>query len=168
MPLTRWDDEALKVMYRRGLKENVKDELIYTRATTDTLDDMIQEAIRIDDMLYERQMEKRYILGKTTGYSPRGRTGGYNRDRRDPIELDATIRGRLRKGKGGGKRKGGIKCYSCSKIGYIKKDCRTNKVRRQQINIIHTVPAVVDSGRGAYNTTRTKETMKDREHACLS
>ena len=41
-------------MYRRGLKENVKDELIRSGASTITLDNTIVEAIRIDDMLYER------------------------------------------------------------------------------------------------------------------
>ena len=100
MPLTGWDGEALKVMYRRGLKENVKDEIMRSGASTETLDDMIVEAIRIDDMLYERQMEKRHILGKPTGYSPRGGTGGYTRDRGDPMELDATIKGKPRGGKG--------------------------------------------------------------------
>jgi hypothetical protein len=168
MPLTGWDDEALKTMYRRGLKENVKDELMRSGASTNSLDDMIREAIRIDDMLYERQMEKRHILGKPTGYSPRGGTGGYNRDRGDPMELDATIRGKPRKGKGKGNKKGGIKCYSCGKLGHMKKDCRTNKVRRQQINMMQAAPATVDSGRGAYDTTGAATGEADREHARLS
>ena len=159
----------MKTIYRRGLKENVKDELMRSGATTDTLEDLICDSIRIDDMLYERQMEKRYILRRSTGYSPRGGTGGYNRDRGDPIELDTTFRGKPRKGKGkGNDRKGGIKCYSCSKTGHMKKDCRTNKVRRQQINMMQAVPTDVNSGRGAYDTTGTNETAKDREHACLS
>ena len=44
----------MKVIYRRGLKENVKDELIRSGASTTTLNNTIVEAIRIDDMLYER------------------------------------------------------------------------------------------------------------------
>ena len=137
MPLTGWDDEALKVMYRRGLKENVKDEMMRTGAEIDTLESMIKEAIRIDDMLYERQMEKRHILGKPSYYSSRGNSGGYNRG--DPMELDATIKGRTKKGRSKGK-KGGIKCYSCGKLGHMKKDCRTNKVRRQQFNMMQAAP----------------------------
>jgi hypothetical protein len=171
MPLTGWDDEALKVMYRRGLKEQVKDEMMRSGASIDTLEDMIQEAIRIDDMLYERQMEKRHVLGRPTGYSPRGGTGGYNRDRGDPMELDATIkRGKPRKGKGKGNKKGGIKCYSCGKLGHMKKDCRTNKVQRQQINMVQTIsPETINFGRGMYDTSCLEETKaKDREHACLS
>jgi hypothetical protein len=78
MPLTRWDEEALKVIYRRGLKENVKDEVIRLKADLETLDNLIVETIGIDDILYERLIEKRYILGRLTDYSSRGGTGGYN------------------------------------------------------------------------------------------
>ena len=158
-------------MYRRGLKENVKDELIRSGASTTTLDNTIVEAIRIDDMLYERQIEKRYILRKPTGYSPRGGTGGYTRDRGDPIELDATIKGKPRGGKGKGNKKGGIKCYLYGKLGYIKKDCRTNKVRRPQINIMQINPVPTDTtdcARGAYLGTYDRIAKANREHACLS
>ena len=62
----------------------------------------------------------------------RGGSGGYQRDRGDFIELDATFKGKLRKGKGkGNNKKGGIKYYSCGKLGYIKKDYRKNTVQRQ-------------------------------------
>ena len=61
MPLTNWDEEALRVIYRNGLKEHVKDELMRLLAVTDTLDRLIIEAIRIDDILYERGIEKRHF-----------------------------------------------------------------------------------------------------------
>ena len=48
-------------MYRNRLKEHVKDELIRSLAVTDTLDRTIVEAIRIDDILYERSIEKRHF-----------------------------------------------------------------------------------------------------------
>lgn len=167
MPLTGWDEEALKVMYRNGLKENVKDELMRSGASLETLENLIVESIRIDDMLYERQMEKRHFHGKATPYTSRGGTGGYNRDRGDPMELDATMKRRYPKGgkgKGKGNKKDGMKCYSCGKSGHMKKDCRQNKVQRQ-VNMMQLVP----SGRGAYDTTGTPhQEAKDREHACLS
>ena len=119
-------------MYRNGLKEHVKDELIRSSAVTDTLDRLIIEAIRIDDMLYERGMEKRHFQGKLAIYTSRGGSGGYQRDRGDLIELDATFKGKSKKGKGkGNNKKGGIKCYSCGKLGHMKKDCRKNTVQRQ-------------------------------------
>ena len=140
-------------------------------ASTTTLDNTIVEAIRIDDILYERQIEKRYILKKPTGYLPRGGTGGYTRDRGDPIELDATIKGKLRGGKGKGNKKGGIKCYLYGKLGYIKKDYRTNKVRRPQINIIqiNLVPTdITDYARSVYLGTYNRIVKANRKHACLS
>jgi hypothetical protein len=47
-------------MYRRGLKENVKDELIRTGEKIENLDKLIRVTIEIDDNLYERAIERRY------------------------------------------------------------------------------------------------------------
>ena len=140
-------------------------------ASTTTLDNIIVEAIRIDDMLYERQIEKRYILRKPTGYLPRGGTGGHTRDRGDPIELNTTIKEKPRGGKGKGNKKGGIKYYLYGKLGYIKKDYRTNKVRHPQINIIqiNLVPTdTTNSARGVYLGTYDRIARANRKHACLS
>ena len=41
-------------MYRRGLKENVKDELMRSGVTIESIKDLIIEVIRINDILYER------------------------------------------------------------------------------------------------------------------
>ena len=35
---TEWDDDALMIIYRRGLKEQVKDELIRLEAVLESLD----------------------------------------------------------------------------------------------------------------------------------
>ena len=51
--LTDWDDNALIVMYRRGLKENMKDEITFNRQAVDTLDKLITQAINIDDKLFK-------------------------------------------------------------------------------------------------------------------
>jgi hypothetical protein len=47
-------------MYRRSLKENVKDELIRTGQKIENLDELIRATIEIDDNLYERAIERRY------------------------------------------------------------------------------------------------------------
>ena len=57
-------------MFRRGLKDNVKDELIRDRRRIDSLEWLIKAVINIDDKLYERVMEKRFD-------DPRGRAGTY-------------------------------------------------------------------------------------------
>jgi hypothetical protein len=75
-------------IFRRGLKENVKDELIRNSSIIDLLDILIRTAIDIDDKLYKRAIEKKY------NFNPRG-TFRFNRgikDNRsgDPIDLSAT------------------------------------------------------------------------------
>lgn len=59
---TDWDDTALMTMFRQGLKPRVKEELMRSGATLDTLDDLIKESIDIDNRLYELDCE----LGRGT------------------------------------------------------------------------------------------------------
>ncbi|KAF2280025.1 uncharacterized protein EI97DRAFT_368713, partial [Westerdykella ornata] len=55
--MTEWDDKALIRMYRQGLKNNVKLELMRSGATMDTLDELINESIRVDSNLYKLSLE---------------------------------------------------------------------------------------------------------------
>ena len=78
-------------MYYRGLKENVKDKIIRNRVARDTLPRIIKAAIRIDDTLYERSIEKRYtnsIRGRLS-YIPYSGSRGYYYDP-NAIEIDNT------------------------------------------------------------------------------
>ena len=92
----------------------------------DTLDNLIQVTIEIDDMLYERAMEKRGHGGfRGSGITPRGGRNG----QRDPyghilIELDTTITRRPR-GKPRGKpikKSSDFSYYAYRKKGYIARD----------------------------------------------
>lgn len=56
---TDWDDTALMTMFRQGLKPTVKEELMRTGASIDTLNDLINTAIDIDIKLYELRQELR-------------------------------------------------------------------------------------------------------------
>ena len=88
------------VIYRRGLKENVKDELIRSGGVIDTLDGLIGEAIETDDKLFERSMEKRHNsrtsgMGRSTFFAKSRNYQHDKREQRDPyrytlIELDFT------------------------------------------------------------------------------
>ena len=55
-------------IFYRGLKDNVKDELIKDRRRIDSLERLIKAVIDVDDKLYERVIEKRYN-------NPRSRAG---------------------------------------------------------------------------------------------
>ena len=141
---TGWDDAALRSMYYRGLKDKVKDGLMHYGAATDTIEQLAKAAIEVDDKIYEREMEKRHtgqIRGRS-GYASNGWTGGQQRRDPDAMELDAT-QGRPRKGQGKGKgakgkgqaqgkKREGLKCYNCQRIGHYARDCRSGKVRPQQ------------------------------------
>jgi hypothetical protein len=58
--LIKWDDVALMTMFRRGLKDNLKDEIMRDGRSISDMFDLIEVAIDLDDKLYERAMEKRY------------------------------------------------------------------------------------------------------------
>jgi len=84
-------------MFRRSLKDNVKDELIRNSRRNNDLDDLIKTAIDLNNKLYKRGIEKRYdfrIRG-SAGYVPRRSwttKGNGPTNRGDPIELDATYK----------------------------------------------------------------------------
>ncbi len=58
--LVGWDNASLMTMFKRGLKENVKDELMRSDARFDIIQTLVKVAIDVDDKLYERAMKKRY------------------------------------------------------------------------------------------------------------
>ena len=61
-----WNDQSLRVTFRRGLSDAVKDQLA-TREEPSSLDDLINLAIRIDGRLRERRRER--ALSKSSGSS---------------------------------------------------------------------------------------------------
>ena len=136
-------------MYRRGLKPQVKKELIRDGAQSNDLDSLIRNSTRIDDQIYELIIELRYNsrvsgLSHTGFYS--GGSHGKRRAPRDPyrpmpMELDFTQK---KKTFGGKKQYGGKKVmnyYGYGKPGHIAKDYRSkNMVKRPQLNILERVP----------------------------
>ena len=86
------------VIYRRGLKENVKDELMRSGGVIDTLDGLIEEVIETNDKLFERSIKKRHD-GRTSGMGRStffAKLRNYRHDKREqrdpyryiPMELD--------------------------------------------------------------------------------
>ena len=76
-------------MFRRSLKENVKDELMRNSRIIDLLDILIRTAIDIDDKLYERAIEKKHNFNLRGTFRFNGGLKN-NRTSGEPIDLSAT------------------------------------------------------------------------------
>ena len=139
-------------MYRRELKKQVKDEFMRDERAYETLDELIEIFIDLDDKLYERAMKKKY------DEEPRGRTETYlgrlqssyfeelNFDRGRRVDehvdivsmkLNSTIR--FNKGKNLKVKRDNMKkdktCYSCDKSSHFARNCRSRGMMSQrQIN----------------------------------
>ena len=53
----------MPTIYRRRLKDNIKDELIRLGIIINTLNKLIEEAIKVNNKLFERTIERRYNRG---------------------------------------------------------------------------------------------------------
>ena len=58
--LIDWDDVAKMIMYRRRLKNNVKNEFMKDERDYEDFQKFIKITIELDNKLYERVMKKRY------------------------------------------------------------------------------------------------------------
>ena len=129
-------------MYRRKLKEQVKNELMRDEQTYETLDELIEIFIDLDDKLYERVMKRKYDekpREKVKIYSSRLSSSyfegsNFDKERRVDelveivsMELDFAIR--FHKGKNPKVKRDNMRkdktCYSCGKSSHFAKDCRS-------------------------------------------
>jgi len=154
-------------VYYRGLKDNVKDELMRYGGDQSTTETLQKAAIKVGDMLYERYIEKRHtntFRGRSS-YVPYSGSGGQQRRDPDAMEID-NIQKRPReqgrkdgvKGKqhAQGQKRKGPECYNCHKIGHYARDCRGKKMQPQQeVNMMTRKDDdyPTDKSRGASDTT---------------
>ena len=139
-------------MYRRELKEQIKNELMRDERAYETLDELIEIFIDFDDKFYERAMKKKYdekLKRRIETYSSRLLSSylegsSFDKGRRVDehakivsMKLNFTIR--FNKGKNLKVKRSNMKkdktCYSCGKSSHFAKNCRSRKMMPQrQIN----------------------------------
>src|SRR6266480_7882349 len=120
-----WDDNTLTAIYYKELKDPVKDELSWDEISKD-MDKIVEKAIRIDNRLQERKIEKR---GNSFTWVPNRRTekqrtvypNTYYGPR--PMEIDMAQHQEWRKPKKAKPEtryfKSNSKCYNCDKKGHF-------------------------------------------------
>ena len=140
-------------MFRRGLKNNVKNEFMRSGTLIENFEELIEQTIEIDDKIYERAMENCYDGNGFGSHRYGYGNSGFNnhkpvRPTPDPygpmpVEFDF-MRKKKQQPKGSRKQHKGfkktLKCYGCGKPGHIAKNCRSkNMVYRFQLNEIQKV-----------------------------
>ena len=188
MAISDWNDDAVfRNFFRKGLRDNVKDELI--RQDDDdisTLDELITVSIKIDDKLRQRAYEKKGSSGYTrptygtygnnyrsNEQRPRGPPKTHEQAQGQgyygsmPMEIDTITKkqhdGNHRRGRGGYQPSKRSSCYSCGKPGHKAANCRsrnTNKVRRH-INVIATSDHD-GSDREEWDVVETRQEIDER------
>jgi hypothetical protein len=118
---SEWDNTALTTMYYSGLKDTIKDELSRGEQP-DTLSELIDKVITIDERLFERQMER---TRPGTSYGARQSKPYYGPQ---PMDLSAT-RGPLTKRDREHRMKNNL-CLYCGKPGHRARECSANGKRQ--------------------------------------
>lgn len=143
-------------MYKQGLKLNVKQELMRTGAAITTLEELINEFIKLNNKLYELYKETwldttiPVLLGKVNKetinwnyqlVTNKNRTWLYkpanNWHDPDAMEINNLTKGPVWSNKKNGSKERKDKdtrlCYNCGKIGYISRNCWSPKARQMNV-----------------------------------
>ena len=88
-----WNEEALIFTYYQGLKDYIKDELSKDERPH-TLSDLIEKAVRLDDRIFERKVEKQghFSSSRPQNQRPPFQPRQHYPSPPDPMDLDASFK----------------------------------------------------------------------------
>lgn len=165
--LTGWDDKALMDEFRLGLKPSVKDAMVL-HPEPRTLYECKELAIKLDNRIYERELEEKNNVGKTgitedrgSGSRDRkdfGRNGGNDRNDRDNFRVNNNRdSGGYRNGYGNGRSGNGSGEYfgkdkyqdgnRSGNRGFQASGYNNNKSNEQSSQVVKYVPPPTDPSR---------------------
>lgn len=151
-----WGEEALLVQFYSGLRDNVKDELS-KEDRPKTLHEYITKVIKIDNRLYERQLERKRGGASWSRTSPVANTGqrrstayGHHSG---PMDLDATQRSNPKNQTKKGK------CFNCGKQGHYANTCRQPKKTWNPVPERRAQAATKDDGSRTIAMMRRESTL---------
>ena len=136
------------IMFRRELKDNVKNEIMRDGRDYESLAEFIEIVIDLNDKLYERVMKKWYdqfkdraeLIYESAAEYAKSKQQSYIRNSEYTesafMKLKMTHQRRKKNSKSKKKDKEKKLCYECEKTGHFVKNCRNESVMSQrQLNV---------------------------------
>ena len=176
----KWNNAAFIIMFRRELKNNVKDELIRWNEKFKNFNHLIEAAIELDDKLYERVMKKRYDESREKTnifiehFNERREESRFNNRNHDKLNYYESMSMKLnftqRRKKNKSLRdkqqdnKNSKKCYACDKSSHFARNCRSKKLMFQrQINA--TLRIVLETEKNWKKVVYSKSTETSKNNS---
>ena len=167
-------------MYRRGLNNNVKDELMRNEKDYENPQKLIKITIELDDKLYKRVMKKRYdqskdrteLIYESIVKYVKSKHQSYIRNS-EYIEFALMKFGmtQQRKGKNSKNKKENKEklCYECEKTGHFVRNCRNENVMLQrQLNVTLKKVFEIDDTKKTDNKTEILKISSDNEYCIVN
>ena len=134
-------------MFRRGFKDNVKNEMIRDLHFIEKFKIMIEIIIDLNDKLYKRVMKKRYVEPHLErkenyinfrAYKKKLETRNQRQDRLNEtisMKLNIVLSKKFKNKKKQIQRKKNSTCYACDKESHYAKNCKSKNVVWRQFNV---------------------------------